>query len=152
MSILLNLYSIILYLLCVIQISLLPSFLSPLPLPSLLPPSSSFPLIPSIYLPHPPTPPTLPHSSLPSTQVEAAQEEYEEMISKRLKPDTAVFNHLISGLSRRGDVKSAFKYFNNVCLSTHLSSLVSKPFPFFACLVVKYKKFEFLVAFTFCVY
>lgn len=52
---------------------------------------------------------------LPSSpQVEEADSVFERMKIKHVHPDTAVFNTLIGAHGKKGELKKAFKLFNDV--------------------------------------
>ena len=46
--------------------------------------------------------------------MEEAEEVFQYMKNGRVYPDTVSFNVLISGYGRKGDIKKAFKLFNDV--------------------------------------
>ena len=66
-------------------------------------------------------------------QVAEAQEVFGHMQNERVTPEVPLFNSLIAGYGRQGDIRTAFKLFNNVSFSCYLAlvvtSLVLASFP-----------------------
>lgn len=56
-------------------------------------------------------------------QVDEAHDVFERMKSKRISPDTAMFNVLIGVYGRKGELRKAFKLFNDV--RKNISALIN---------------------------
>lgn len=60
-----------------------------------------------------------------SLQVEEADSVFERMKTKHVRPDTPVFNTLIGAHGRKGELRKAFKLFNDVCENKARSVLIT---------------------------
>lgn len=47
-------------------------------------------------------------------QVEKAEEVFQRMIQRRIKPDVVTYNALLKGYAQRNDIRKAFNTFNDV--------------------------------------
>lgn len=60
---------------------------------------------------------------MPCSQVEEAEEVLGHMLRGKVHPEVAIFNTLIAGYGRRGEVRKAFKLFNTVSVHVAASAL-----------------------------
>ena len=49
-----------------------------------------------------------------------------QMKRSKVRPDTVIYNMLLSGYGRQGDVQNAFKIFNEVCVCVCVCVCVRK--------------------------